>query len=691
MHYILLTETVKSLSRFLSSRFRKGFTLIELLVVMSMLGILSTISIASFTTFNDSHALESATLDINNTLQTARSRSLSGYKPTQCSGQSLSGFQVAISASQSTFQLGVVCGTSAYVLETKTLPGKVYFAPSSPANTFFAAGTGAANPGQIILLKSGQSQTVSINAAGIITVLPKAASTITPIISQPSPTAPTPTSTQFQLPTATPLPATPTPTLQPSPNTGPPQYMQTATGASSGTTSVSTAAPLTGASGNLYVAAIATKPGGSVSVTNVSGLGLTWRMAEAQCTGRGAGRVEIWWAQGNATTGTVVANFSGTPLNAVISVSRYAGADSIAPTGNSSSANTLGVNGACTGGIDTSSYTTNISAGSNSVIFGAVSLRAAGNTAGAGYIERGEIHQGAGGDVAGVAVQDRIITGSGTVAFNGTTSTAVDWAAAAVEIKSGGVTQPANPTPTTIPQAPTPTPTPRPVATPTPTPVPSTATPPVHVQTITGVSSGLATVSTATTVTGGNYLYVAAVSSKPNRSLSSISGLGLTWRLADAQCSARGVGRVEVWWAKGTATSGTVTATLSTAPLNAVIAVSRYSGGNSVTPIGNTNSANIAGVNSLTCTGTTVDTASYTVNLTTTGSNAVAYGAVYIRNSTNAPGTSYTERADLMHGAGGDIAGLAVMDRTVTSATTVPVNGTLSGVEDWAVVGVEIK
>ena len=86
-----------------------------------------------------------------------------------------------------------------------------------------------------------------------------------------------------------------------------------------------------------------------------------------------------------------------------------------------------------------------------------------------------------------------------------------------------------------------------------------------------------------------------------------------------------------------------------------------------------------------------VDSTAYSVSLTTTVSDSVAYGAVAMRSRTHTPGSGYTERTEVMQGSGGEAAGEAVMDRSVASASTVPVNGTFSGTVDWAVVAVELR
>jgi hypothetical protein len=213
-------------------------------------------------------------------------------------------------------------------------------------------------------------------------------------------------------------------------------FQEIKTGGSSASTTVSTSAPLTGATNNLYLAAIATKAG-SVSGKSVSGLGLTWTLVKAQCAGRNQTRVEVWKAIGTPTgSGVVTATLSAAPSNAVIEVSRYSAVNASTPIGNVVSANTKGVNGVCSGGVDTASYSVNLAtAVANSVVYGAVAMRNRAHTPGSGYTERAEVMQGSSGEAAGEAVMDRTVATPATLAVNGGFSGTVDWAVVAVELR----------------------------------------------------------------------------------------------------------------------------------------------------------------------------------------------------------------------------------------------------------------
>ncbi|MCK6622862.1 MAG: T9SS type A sorting domain-containing protein [Calditrichaceae bacterium] len=217
-------------------------------------------------------------------------------------------------------------------------------------------------------------------------------------------------------------------------------YMETRGGGAYGTI-VTTSASLAAVSGDLYLAAISTRP--LMNALSVSGLGLTWTRVQAQCSGRGATGVEVWMALGTpSASGPVSAAFPGN-ANAVITVSRYSGVAATNPIGTAISGNTLGLNGACSGGVDNSAYSfdLNVSAG-GAMVYCAAAMRNKTHTPGSGYSERIEIFQGASGNVAGLAIEDRGIPSPALVTVNGTFSGSVDWAVAALEIKPGNAGSP---------------------------------------------------------------------------------------------------------------------------------------------------------------------------------------------------------------------------------------------------------
>jgi uncharacterized repeat protein (TIGR02543 family) len=220
-------------------------------------------------------------------------------------------------------------------------------------------------------------------------------------------------------------------------------HEETQAGGSSNSTTVATSGSLTAASGQLYLAAISTKP--LVKVDAVSGLGLSWRLVKAQCSGRGSSGVELWMAQATPGGGTPSANeavtaaFDSAPNNAVIAVSRYSGAATENPIGNVISGNTKGQNGACSDGVDAKSYLFDLPATvDGALVYGAAAMRSRSHVPGPGFAERAEISQGSNSAMAALAVIDKVVPSATTVTVNGAFNGDVDWAVVAVEIKPKG-------------------------------------------------------------------------------------------------------------------------------------------------------------------------------------------------------------------------------------------------------------
>ncbi len=208
----------------------------------------------------------------------------------------------------------------------------------------------------------------------------------------------------------------------------------------------------------------------------------------------------------------------------------------------------------------------------------------------------------------------------------------------------------------------------------------------VEVQT--GASSAAASVAiTAAPSAAAGDLFLASIATKPLRAVTGVTGLGLGWTRLRAQCAGRGQTGIEIWMARGTTGSGSVTATLASSAENAVIAVSRYSGAHATTPIGNIVSGNGNGVDGSCSNG--IDGPAYALSLTTQ-SGSLVLGGVAMRARTNTPGSGWTERAELRQGSGGGIAGLAVADRNAASSSTL-FDGSFESTVDWAAIAVEVR
>jgi hypothetical protein len=204
-------------------------------------------------------------------------------------------------------------------------------------------------------------------------------------------------------------------------------------GSSAESNLVSTAAPIGGVDGALYLAAISSKS--FEDVTAVSGLGLTWSPVRAQCGGRSQTGVSVWQARGEPTGDDVVtATLASARSASVISVSRYSGAGAL---GNIASANSNGPSGACEGGIDGEAYAFDLATSStDSLVYVAAALRNKDHTPGAGYTERVELYAGSGGSTAGLATADGVAGSAPIANVQGFFSSTVDYGVVALEIES---------------------------------------------------------------------------------------------------------------------------------------------------------------------------------------------------------------------------------------------------------------
>jgi hypothetical protein len=203
-------------------------------------------------------------------------------------------------------------------------------------------------------------------------------------------------------------------------------------GASVQSDTVATDAPLAAVDDHLYLAAVATKP--HEAVTDVSGLGLAWSPVAAQCGGRGQTGVALWQARGQPLgDGSVSATLASTTLAAVITVSRYAGAEG---TGALASANTQGVAGGCSGGTDDAAYAFDLETTTpNSRVLVAVGMRNRNHEPGPAWSEQAESYAGSGGSTAGLSVASGAADQSGAVTVDGGFNSDVDWAVVAAEVR----------------------------------------------------------------------------------------------------------------------------------------------------------------------------------------------------------------------------------------------------------------
>ncbi len=212
----------------------------------------------------------------------------------------------------------------------------------------------------------------------------------------------------------------------------------------------------------------------------------------------------------------------------------------------------------------------------------------------------------------------------------------------------------------------------------------------VHYETKNGGASGTQVSTAGSLENVSGHVYYAAITMKKLEAVTSVSGLGLTWRREASQCAGRLQTGVEIWsaWGDG-GTNGKVTAEFDGNVSNAAISVSRYSGVSTSSPLVGILQGNSNGLNGQCGNGT--DNNQYNFTTYNTIDSLFIFSAIAHRNRRHSPGPGFTERVHMHQGGGGSTAGLSVMDRCISGTTTVSVNGTFNSSVDWAVIGLLLR
>jgi hypothetical protein len=183
------------------------------------------------------------------------------------------------------------------------------------------------------------------------------------------------------------------------------------------------------------------------------------------------------------------------------------------------------------------------------------------------------------------------------------------------------------------------------------------------------------TVATASSVAGdSNMTYLAFIGRHTANTVTGVTGLGLTWSLVTTQANTT-ARQIDVWVANGTATTGIVTATMSTS--NNDISVVPVIGADQTTPIQDNK------------TGSGNNTLPTTTGLSGTNNGMCLMGVVEGVRTTTA-GSGYTRLSETSAGAGGAAEAMSVESKPLVSTATETPTATLSGSTTWAAVAVTI-
>lgn len=224
---------------------------------------------------------------------------------------------------------------------------------------------------------------------------------------------------------------------------------------------------VTASASQFYLASISMKP--FVSVTSVSGLGLKWTKVKSQCGAREATGTDVWMATGTPTnSGGVTATFAKAPENSVMAVTGFSGVYMGDPIADGIGFNTKGVNGGCSGGKDTKTYSLPLTTENNVIVLASMGIRLRTHTPGSPFTELLEFNYGNdNGSKAGLALVQQYFPKSENITLRGSLNSDTDWAGVVVQVQ-GQPERASSPTPimTTAPTA-SPLPTSKPTTQPT--------------------------------------------------------------------------------------------------------------------------------------------------------------------------------------------------------------------------------
>nr|MBI5456079.1 prepilin-type N-terminal cleavage/methylation domain-containing protein [Candidatus Levybacteria bacterium] len=150
-----------------------GFTMIELIVVFLVMAVLSTVGIASFVDYSRAQVLQQAANDLVNTLNTAKTRTVSQNKPIECPSTSvLQSYSVTINTGAGTYSLNVTCSGVTTPLSTTPLTRDVSFnsasdtPPTTTINVIYPVLTGGVRgTGNIVLMSFNKTKTITISSS----------------------------------------------------------------------------------------------------------------------------------------------------------------------------------------------------------------------------------------------------------------------------------------------------------------------------------------------------------------------------------------------------------------------------------------------------------------------------------------------------------------------------------------------
>lgn len=151
-----------------------GFTLVELLIVMGIIALLTSLSIAAYSTYTRNQKFNNAVNDTYNMLQVAKSRASSQVVPSdKCTydttnGYVFNGYQVTVNSTS--IELSVLCNGAVKSVSKVTIPTDMV-KPVGTTIIFNALdGTVDTTPDIILTIEDTDTKTITIPKNGKITI-----------------------------------------------------------------------------------------------------------------------------------------------------------------------------------------------------------------------------------------------------------------------------------------------------------------------------------------------------------------------------------------------------------------------------------------------------------------------------------------------------------------------------------------